>query len=297
MGIEISSGGVSKTYRYYPYDAFYVDANGNVNTSGNGQQVKEAYFNGTKYYPEENLDALVYKCNASITDFAYDVIDSYGRVHDTYPIGTITSKEVSVIAYNKNEWYYRNDSWFGESLFSKVAPQSLSYIWPEIFIIKYIKADFDSSVLDQNPDKWHIFNKNRFINNTFNALSNGITISHRFSNAYLPGAMRDNIENGAYYQFSDCYFMLKYGSGSTRYTRGIDDTAFRFDVIDSPEYAGVAPIYLFIGGGQPCVLSGGHFNYPDGCGLSGTWAHAEYIKQEWTHSSMFMPTANDFLNN
>lgn len=52
MGIEITSGGVSKTYRYYPYDAFYIDANGNVNTNGNGQQVKEAYFNGTKYYPE-----------------------------------------------------------------------------------------------------------------------------------------------------------------------------------------------------------------------------------------------------
>jgi hypothetical protein len=52
MGIEITSGGVSKTYRYYPYDAFYVDANGNVNTSGNGQQVKEAWFNGGKYYPE-----------------------------------------------------------------------------------------------------------------------------------------------------------------------------------------------------------------------------------------------------
>ena len=51
MGIEITSSGVSKTYRYYPYDAFYVDANGNVNTSGNGQQVKEAWFNGVKYYP------------------------------------------------------------------------------------------------------------------------------------------------------------------------------------------------------------------------------------------------------
>lgn len=51
MGIEISSGGVTKTYEYYPDDAFYVDANGNVNTSGQGQQVREAWFNGTKYYP------------------------------------------------------------------------------------------------------------------------------------------------------------------------------------------------------------------------------------------------------
>jgi len=52
MAIQISSGGVSKTYRYYPRDAFYVDASGNVNTSGQGQQVREAYFNGVKYYPE-----------------------------------------------------------------------------------------------------------------------------------------------------------------------------------------------------------------------------------------------------
>ena len=54
MGIEITSGGVSKTFRYYPYDAFYIDANGNLNTSGNGQQVMEAWFNGVKYYPEGN---------------------------------------------------------------------------------------------------------------------------------------------------------------------------------------------------------------------------------------------------
>jgi len=52
MAIQISSGGVSKTYRYYPYDAFYVSANGSINASGDGEQVKEAYFNGVKYYPE-----------------------------------------------------------------------------------------------------------------------------------------------------------------------------------------------------------------------------------------------------
>jgi hypothetical protein len=56
MGIEISSGGVSKTFRYYPYDAFYVDANGNINANGDGEQVMEAYFNGTKYYPENPQD-------------------------------------------------------------------------------------------------------------------------------------------------------------------------------------------------------------------------------------------------
>ena len=59
MAIEITTGGVTKSYRYFPYDAIYVDASGNVNTSGNGRQVREAYFNGTKYYPEElDVEAL-----------------------------------------------------------------------------------------------------------------------------------------------------------------------------------------------------------------------------------------------
>ena len=51
MGIEITSGGVSKVFEYYPTDAFFIDANGNLNTSGQGQQVMEAWFNGVKYYP------------------------------------------------------------------------------------------------------------------------------------------------------------------------------------------------------------------------------------------------------
>lgn len=51
MGIVMTSGGVSKTYNYYPYDALYVDASGNLNANGNGSQVKEAWFNGVKYYP------------------------------------------------------------------------------------------------------------------------------------------------------------------------------------------------------------------------------------------------------
>ena len=65
MGIEISSGGVSKKYRYYPYDAFYVDANGNINTNGDGEQVREAYFNGTKYYPESGDDVATYLCQSA----------------------------------------------------------------------------------------------------------------------------------------------------------------------------------------------------------------------------------------
>ena len=49
MAIEITSGGVTKTYRYYPYDVFYA----------NGQQVKEAWLNGVKYYPDEYPDGIV----------------------------------------------------------------------------------------------------------------------------------------------------------------------------------------------------------------------------------------------
>lgn len=49
MSIEITTGGVTKTYRYYPYDAFYVD----------GVQVREAWFNNTKYYPDDYPNGFV----------------------------------------------------------------------------------------------------------------------------------------------------------------------------------------------------------------------------------------------
>jgi hypothetical protein len=79
MAIEISSGGVSKTYRYYPRDKFYVDASGNVNTSGNGQQVREAYFNGVKYYPEE-IPNIQYICR-----MPYDFIENLDPTLTYYP--------------------------------------------------------------------------------------------------------------------------------------------------------------------------------------------------------------------
>ena len=63
MAIEITTGGITKSFKYFPRDAFYVDANGSVNTSGNGRQVKEAYFNGVKYYPETS--------NKNVKDDAY----------------------------------------------------------------------------------------------------------------------------------------------------------------------------------------------------------------------------------
>ena len=52
MAIVMASGGASKKYRFYPSDKLYVDAGGNLNGNGSGEQVKEVYFDGTKYYPD-----------------------------------------------------------------------------------------------------------------------------------------------------------------------------------------------------------------------------------------------------
>jgi hypothetical protein len=91
MAIEISSGGVSKTYRYYPRDAFYVDAGGNVNTSGQGQQVREAYFNGVKYYPEE-IPNIQYICWSQ-----YSSVENLDPTITYYPY--VTKCVVSVIKW------------------------------------------------------------------------------------------------------------------------------------------------------------------------------------------------------
>ena len=86
MGIEITSGGVTKTFRYYPYDAFYVDANGNINANGDGEQVMDAYFNGTKYYPEymdTTITSIVGEC-PNVTPIYVDPVACYPNVTVAY---------------------------------------------------------------------------------------------------------------------------------------------------------------------------------------------------------------------
>ena len=103
MGIEITSGGVSKTFRYYPYDAFYIDANGNLNTSGDGQQVMEAYFNGTKYYPEgfKPPAKLVVTRSPSLADYSDIIVVAYTDDNEvwydpSYPNGVIPFNELYI---------------------------------------------------------------------------------------------------------------------------------------------------------------------------------------------------------
>ena len=103
MGIEITSGGVSKTFRYYPYDAFYVDANGNLNTSGNGQQVREAYFNGTKYYPEGMKPPTRIEIirKPTLSDYSDIVVRAYTAdneiwYNESYPNGLIPFNELRI---------------------------------------------------------------------------------------------------------------------------------------------------------------------------------------------------------
>lgn len=65
MAIEITTGGITKSFKYFPSDAIYVDANGSVNTNGNGRQVKEAYFDGTRYYPENTVPSDIIRPNGT----------------------------------------------------------------------------------------------------------------------------------------------------------------------------------------------------------------------------------------
>lgn len=102
MGIEITTGGITKSYRYYPYDAFYIDANGNLNTSGNGQQVREAYFNGTKYYPEGIKPPARIEIirKPKLSDYSDIVVRAYTAdnevwYHELYPNGIIPFNELT----------------------------------------------------------------------------------------------------------------------------------------------------------------------------------------------------------
>lgn len=98
MGIVMTSGGVSKTYNYYPYDALYVDASGNLNANGNGAQVKEAWFNGVKYYPKEMFDISDIKIVEVPTGWWIESSVGSGEYNADFDMN-----ELVVYAYNYDE--------------------------------------------------------------------------------------------------------------------------------------------------------------------------------------------------
>lgn len=113
MAITMTSGGVSKTFRYYPQDAFYVDSSGTISTdSSAGRQVREAWFQGAKYYPDHMPpDRIVittpptklsYGIGEAI-DYSGMIVTAYspdGSPYDTprYPHGVIPIGELALRA-------------------------------------------------------------------------------------------------------------------------------------------------------------------------------------------------------
>lgn len=102
MAIVMTSGGVSKTYNYYPYDALYVDANGNVNANGNGTQVKEAWFNGVKYYPIGEKPSFRLELRFSNNPHHFDKSD----VATYYQIVNNRSYYDNFLNVDENQWIY-----------------------------------------------------------------------------------------------------------------------------------------------------------------------------------------------
>ncbi len=100
MAIEV--GG--KTYLFYPYDAFYV----------NGQQVKEAYFNGVKYYPDGVANVWGGKITAisrSGGSYAYTaaIYENDDRAY-YYEVGSLRMSLAWCLLFNSELCYLREDN-------------------------------------------------------------------------------------------------------------------------------------------------------------------------------------------
>ena len=158
MGIEITSGGVSKTFRYYPYDAFYVDANGNLNTSGNGEQVMEAYFNGVKYYPDANCGVwgirLTVKCKPYIS-----YRGPYGYV--TQDIGTLRLSYAFLATFDSTKYSIEEFVTDAPTTLMSFTPNDDDIRLSSLRFIARIKANFDETVTRANPNYNISFNRNR----------------------------------------------------------------------------------------------------------------------------------------
>ena len=307
MGIEITSGGVSKTFRYYPYDAFYIDANGNLNMSGNGQQVREAYFNGTKYYPEDGKRAIVNKSKYSSSRFEYYSFDNRDK-ENTFGIGTFVINEVFVSVYDTTVFvpsYYA----YGTYIESQESGDNPSAKF-DLFAIISVKATWDADATGSNLDKYHVFNRNRFdarSQQLFDTLTTGLTLSFSLRDflTFFTASDRERLagiytgESSFHSVNNDMLCALKYehnGSPPRLATRGGYDIAFRFDV-DSAEYDAdkVEPIYLFISGGIPCIASSGRFASRREYALKGGHVSGGSSSSNVSFSNMFVPTTDDFL--
>jgi hypothetical protein len=306
MGIEITSGGVAKTFRYYPYDAFYVDANGNLNTNGNGQKVMEAWFNGVKYYPEDGREAIVYKDKYSSERFEYYSYDNRDN-ENTFGIGTFVVKGVFVSAYDPTVFvpsYYA----YGTYIESQESGDNPSGKF-DLFAIISVKATWDADATGSNLDKYHVFNRNRFdarSQQLFDTLATGLTLSFSLRDflTFFTDSDRERLagiyagENPYHSVNNDMLCSLEYEHvdyPSKLASRGDYEIAFRFDV-DSAEYDAdkVKPIYLFVYGGIPCIASSGRFASRRDYALKGRHVGGSSSKSV-SFYNVFVPTTDDFL--
>ena len=289
MSIEITTDGITKRYSYYPYDAFYVD----------GKQVKEAWLDGVKYYPKTSADnAMTYKRNRTCPNLLYMAYSSAGLGQgEEVSLGSFECKQVFVTAYDLNDFYYANNNVYGKGFYSRDRSKGTFYGF-DTYGLVYLKYNFDNGAIIQNPDRWHIFNRNRFTDESielFDRLSNGLTLDFGVQN--YSQASGESASISKCHQIDDALLVLSIATGSTRYSWGSCVVYFRFDVDANKSinsgYKSIAPIYLSING---AIMSNGQFNnrYGVGTGIVNLISQASE-RSEYYRSSMFKPTSNDFL--
>ena len=291
MSIEITTDGITKRYSYYPYDAFYVD----------GKQVKEAWLDGVKYYPKTSADnAMTYKRNTTCPNLLYKAYSNASLMQgEEVSLGSFERKQVFVTAYDLNDFYYANNNIYGKGFFARDASHWERFNGFDTYGLVYLKYDFDDGAIIQNPDRWHIFNRNRFTDESiklFDRLSNGITLDFGVQN--YSQASGESASISKCHQIDDALFVLSIATGSTRYSWGSCVVYFRFDVDANKSinsgYKSVAPIYLSING---AIMSSGRFNNwygYNGTGIVNLISQASG-RSEYYRSPMYKPTTSDFL--
>jgi len=203
MAIEITTGGVTKTYRYYPYDAFYV----------NGTQVKETWFNGVKYYPEDNRGVWGIKLSSKLIPRISYKCRNTGQTSEIQSLGTFRITYVLVATFDSSKFrlqYYasgdmsavENKNSYSDT--SNLPPVVLS----SVRMLGKLCVEFDSTVTNNDPPYWYAFNQKYFTgdtNNMCSQLESGITFNLPFTN---------DVENGNTINITDC-ISVYFGSGVT----------------------------------------------------------------------------------
>lgn len=233
MAIQETVNGVTKTYRYYPYDRIEVG----------GRQVREVWFNGVKYYPEANGGVWGVRQTVRCRPRIGYRCRSVGQTVEMQTIGTIRLSMAFVGTFDTSKYSVRGWTSNAPTTLMSLAYNNLDIRVSSLKLIAKVQIDFDETATRDNPSRYIAFNRNRLTQEgqaIFDEMSAGTVYQLPFYNDYQSYGTSDDAlaqstnlpsmgHGNKIFAFSD-----RGASGSYSYRYHLGSPIIRFDLDYDP---------------------------------------------------------------